>query len=505
MTTAINSTNKQYTKYLPHWQKLEDCYEGQTHIKSLGREYLPFTDGQKADSAGTTGSKGNQDYETFKFRARFHDITGETIRQALGVISKREVSIDVPDEMDFIKERATRKGDDGPTLFLQMCEQLFLFGRMGLLIDMKEREEGVENNPYFALYSAKSILDWSTDGDRFVVLEEEKRIDDYEETAQTGFDTQKRLLQLEGGRTYTARIIQNNGLVTDAGNGDLITLGNRPFNKIPFVFINSDNLGPDVKVPPLSNLADIDLSIYNSEASLRFGAFLNGLAQLVMKAAIAAGNEPPVIRTDAGAVIFVGKEGDAKWISPQTTGADVLRQLIQDDLREAGAIIGGLRSPEGRQRESGESIRLQQDAQYTRIQTIAKIAAAGLEKALKLLAEWMELSPEKIDQIKVTIDLDDLNRILTADELQKWTALAVDPNSPVTIRDVVTLMNNANFTEDDLEKLYEQKIKEAEQLRKIREATGENQNPNQPEQPETPEGDNPSNPEQDDNATQGNG
>src|SRR5690606_28687335 len=125
-------------------------------------------------------------------------------------------------------------------------------GRVGLLADVDS-----EGNPYVAVYTAESIVNWADDGS-LVILDESTQVLD-PETLKWSDVTQYRKLWLENG-IYTTALYDADGNIVVAEGQEAVpkqpeARGGKKLDFIPFVFVDSVDLTPSPDEVPLIGLA----------------------------------------------------------------------------------------------------------------------------------------------------------------------------------------------------------------------------------------------------------
>src|SRR5690606_14162739 len=106
----------------------------------------------------------------YKSRAEFPDLVALTVRGAVGTILDQAAEIELPSELEPLREKATRDGLTLDALHRRIVTELMTTGRYGVL-------PGIDaaGGPYLAGYVAESIINWDVDENQhadFVVLDE---------------------------------------------------------------------------------------------------------------------------------------------------------------------------------------------------------------------------------------------------------------------------------------------------------------------------------------------
>jgi len=196
---------------------------------------------------------------------------------------------------------------------------------------------------------------------------------------------------------YATQLVANDHSIINDNFVYPTILGQTSF-KLPFAFINSKDVSPCPDRPPLEGLANVCLAIYRGEADYRQSLFMQGQDTLVTIGK--HGSDDDIIRTGSGAHIDIGMGGDAKYIGVSSTGLSEQRLSLENDYRRAQEQAGKLN--DSKQKESGEALGVRKESQTASLHTIAIAGAAGLQKVLRVLAEWYGDDPQLV---KVTPNL----------------------------------------------------------------------------------------------------
>lgn len=378
---AVNTRRKEYDKALPRWTMLRDNFAGQEEIKLKGAEYLPMPSGFAAQSDG-----GMAAYDAYKKRAQFPDWTPPTARGASGVIHRVEAKIEMPERMEYLRERCTSDGRPLSALHEELTNQVLQVGRVGLFADAP-RDGG---DPLLSLYEAESIINWSDAGDFYVLEEirEERGDDGFTWNPKTGY----RVLDIENG-TYRVRVYEAADVTPEevspraaAGRGGLV--------EIPFVVIGSTRLGPAVDEIPLYGVSQASFAAYRLDADYRFQMYMSGQETL-----FCFGVEKGSAPTHVGAGVvwsFDNPAASAVYVGPAGVGIGAHRTALQDERMNAAAAGARLFDDQKLAAESGEALKIRYGAQTATLTSIAKTVCAGMERVLRQIAVFLGLDPETV-------------------------------------------------------------------------------------------------------------
>ena len=421
---AIDAKHPSYERCIADWLMLRDINAGERTIKDKGTDYLPPSGGMIEDGQGKANTKGDKAYQAYKLRAIFHDFFADTVRRAVGILHRKPAVIELPKALEFLIDTATPIGEPAEMLLRRINREQLITGRVGLFADMPAAELKSDQTVYIATYAAETAINWM-DGTTIpgqpaslglVVLDETGDVMD-PDTFQWRQKSQFRTLKIVDG-VYSVGVFSEGENFNDS-ELTIPQLKGQTFDKIPFIFVNPNDIASQADVPPLLGLAHLCLAIYRGEADYRQSLFLQGQDTLVTIGSLV--NNDPVpddakpVRTGAGARISMVMGGDAKYIGVDSQGLPEQRQSIQNDKHLADER--SIQLLESKSAESGAALKIRREGRTATLTDIAKTGAAGLEAMFKLIAEWHGADPE---QVMVTPNLDFTDDPFTGTEAKAW-------------------------------------------------------------------------------------
>lgn len=463
---GIDAKHPSYNNFQEDWETLRDFIAGSKRVKECGEKYLPPTEGMRIDGI-EKDKPGWHAYNAYRNRARVPDYVKEAVEVMVGLMHQKDAIVELPTQLEYLRDRASAKGEPLAALHRRINVEQISTGRLGLLVEMRENPDPSHPNPYIALYTAESIVNWddNTETDEYgklnlVVLDESghKRINIFDWKDVRKF----RVLELgdaqenEQAGTYKSGTFDNDvGTLTyNADTMSPLMLRGAKLDFIPFTFINTKDLLAEPDEPPLKGLAEACKGIYQSEADYRQNLYMQAQDTLVViggvKNPTGLPGEPEALRTGAGARIDVDQGGDAKYIGVSADGLTEQRMAIEADRKRAQVKAGELIQNSGSQMESGQALSTRFNAQTATLNQMATTAAAGLEKALKQIARWMGADESMVkvtpntEFIDFSLDGANFKSLMEAKKLgfpislESLHALAADRG--ITIQDYVTEM-----------------------------------------------------------------
>lgn len=430
---SIKDQHPDYMEFAPDWTMMRDAFKGERHVKAQKTKYLPYLVSHVLDGVKNPTDKGLIAYENYLSRAVFPDYVQVGVETLVGVLNAQPAKIELPEGMEYLRERATNQGESLQALLRRLHEQQLTTGRVGLLADMPVRVDQTAPKLYMALYTAESIVNWDDaaieEGEHklnLVVLDESghKRTGlSWEGHEKFRVLTLDRLEVAKG--EYKFGVYEDPDATFDEASQIAAAYRGKTLDEIPFVFINSkDNLAePDV--PPLLGLGRMCFTIYRAEADYRFTLFMQGQDTLVVIGGVLETNvnAGQALRVGAGARIDVNTGGDAKYIGVSSDGLPEQREALSNDKMAAAVRTGQLLAPGKMSMESGEALKTRVAAQTATLTSVALSAAAGLERLLKVMAKWMGQDEKKVkvipnlDFTNVAIEGQDIVQLITAKNL----------------------------------------------------------------------------------------
>ena len=358
-------------------------------------------------------------YARYLYGAIFYNYFMETSVGMVGIMQGNAPDkIELPSQLDYLKNNITPSNTGIRALLSDINKQQTIKGRVGILAD-------ITDSGYKILqYTAENIVNWGTsytNGEYqldFVLLNETSM-------QREGFkyyeDERYRLCALDANGDYYSMIIEPDQL-------EELDILNPPEDvvypvdkgqtskKIPFVFINADNLDSDVSDAPLLDIANLCLHIYNASADYR--QFLFGTSQDTLFLKGFEADELDVIRIGTGSLIAsTNDSADAKFIGISSSGLSENRVSlenlhVQAKTRGVSLLDNGV--------ESGEALGIRTQIKTAPLRTISQTAARGVETLIKIIAEWAGLNP---DEVIIEANSDFTSSKRTVDEITKlWNS-----------------------------------------------------------------------------------
>jgi hypothetical protein len=463
---SVKDHHPDYAEYSLEWALMRDSYKGQRKIKAKGSTYLMPTSGHYADGFPAPNTAGTLAYNAYKGRARYWNFLKEAVGMAVGMMHSQPAVIELPDAMKDIK---SRRGETLQQLLVRINTEQLITGRIGLMADLPTKAEIGKDIPYLATYNAEKIINWD-DGSftetvphnmNLVVLDESQPM----RTDTFNWETKDRYRVLMLGELgpNESKGIYAQGIFDTNTDFDVTKMKapnwrGRQLEKIPFVFINACDIVAAPDDPPLLDLANLCITLYQGDADYRQNLFMQGQDTLVTMGANFESDDN--VRVGTGARLDLPTGADAKYVGVQSQGLSEQRQSVTDLRGQAGSMGAQTLDTTSRERESGDSLRIRVAARTADMNQLADAGAAGLEQILKDVAVWMGENPE---EVKVTPNKEFGEAPLTGQTMVEM-ATARNLGWPMSARSMHNLSRKRKLTNLSFEEELAQAKKEVNTL-----------------------------------------
>lgn len=375
-----------YTLLKADWQKVRDCIQGESVIKSKKEKYLPRPSGMSGEYADA--------YDAYIERAHFPQICSYALSGALGVIITKLPEFNVPKEIEYIKEEATKDGISLQQLFLDIIIEILTSGRCPVVVDIVP-----ETNQFkFVRYNAEDFINWKTeviDSQKNLILGVLKEaVPATDDIFSHDSKTIYRVMTIEDEH-YISRVFTDEGEETDQLTKPSF-MGN-PLGEIPLFIGGSINNNVDIQPVPLLSISNCSIQIYRKEADLANSEYLSCNPTLCM---VGASNDDELPNVVGSSVMIVLPDPQARifYTVTDTAALDHVKNHIKD-LYEEGIRHGVSILDTRKGVESAEALRIRQATQSASIYSIYLSALNTIRSGLQMMCLWA-----KIDKNKVVID-----------------------------------------------------------------------------------------------------
>jgi len=397
-----------YDKFNKKWRRSRDCIEGSDEVKARRTEYLPKLTGQ--DTA---------EYNAYLKRALFVSMADRTLTGLVGLMTEREPTIEAPDEMKPYFEDTDNQGTSFNELYRFIIKEIWLMGRVGLLIDFPI--EG--GRAYTVPYSAENILNWNTDPElrtlEMLVLQEIKFWPHPNTIHFISRFNEFRLLRVDQTTGQYAGEIWRRSTV-DRVLGSLTrraiiqpTVRGEPLDIIPFTFITPEGIKTDLVKPPMLDIVDVNLSHYRTSADLEHGRHFTALPVPVVSGVDAT--EPLRVGSEQ-AWILPPHQAKAMYLEFTGQGLQSLETALKEKSDQMAIFSTRLMDTSTKGSESPDNVRIRHSSDAANMTRIAFTIENALNRHYNMIKEMEGISGEAV---KITLNKHFLDPRMPASELRE--------------------------------------------------------------------------------------
>ena len=377
----IDTKHPNYLEFAPDWDQMRDSLKGQRAIKNKNEEYLPMTGGmEKNDTDG-------KQYNAYKSRARFPEITTSALTGMIGLIFEKEPI----GASDLI---ITNSGMTNTQLTRDVVRAVGSKGRDILIVDAPQKDDKGNGggSPFIARYAAETFINWKTAKDNpaeltMAVFEEDVPLageDEYSHKTEKGF---RKYEWYEGKPTLT---LWNAKKELIGGPTPL------SIDFMPIICAGSIDAMPACDPLPLLPVSDCAIAYYKKSASYENALYLScnptptisGVDQKQYDAIVEQG-------IGSSALWYLGEDGKAAFL--ETTGADIAEvwKAMQGELKQAESYAVRLtQSTSGV--EAAAAIAMRAATQHASIYSVSDSVSISVNRAQQFRAQWAgETEPDE--------------------------------------------------------------------------------------------------------------
>tara|TARA_Y100000401_G_C8324257_1_gene227191 strand:- start:284 stop:1729 length:1446 start_codon:yes stop_codon:yes gene_type:complete len=368
--TNVQDPGSAWTKMEPHWGLIETLLGGTKAIRKGHRKFLP-QEPREQDSS----------YDVRLQRSVLSPYYVRLERMLAGMLTRKPVRLD--DVPDVIREQlfdVDLQGNDLNQWLYNTSRVALRYGHVGVLVDAPKA--GETGRPYWAHYGPRDIL-----GARHELKDGKQQL------------TQLRLLEKiivpEG--LYGEKEVEQVRVLTPGAfelhqkdkKGDFVVVdeGSTSLSEIPFSVAYSNRLGLMESLPPLADIAELNLQHYQVQSDLSNQLHISAVPMLALFGFPAAAEE---ISAGPGEAMALPEGSDARYIEPAGNSYDAqFRQLdrIAEQINALGlaSILGSKLSA-----ETAEAKRIDRSQGDSTMMVVAQQMQDLIDNCLRFHAQYMQ-------------------------------------------------------------------------------------------------------------------
>jgi len=356
----------------PHWGLIETLLGGTYKIRKGHRKFL-FQEPRELDEA----------YDNRLQRSVLAPYYVRLERMLAGMLTRKPVRLD--DVSDVIREQlfdVDLQGNDLQTWLFQTSRICIRYGHVGVLVDAPAA--GENGRPYWVSYTPRDILGWRTelkDGKQQLTqlrLQEKIIVPD-------GLYGEKQVEQVRVLTPGAFEIHQKD----QQGDFKVIDEGRTSLSEIPFSVAYSNRMGVLESIPPLADIAELNLQHYQVQSDLSNQLHISAVPMLAIFGFPQSAEE---ISAGPGEAMALPEGASAQYIEPAGNSYDAqFRRLeqIASQINELGlaAVLGSKLVG-----ETAEAKRIDRSQGDSTMMVVAQQMQDMIDNCLRFHAEYMQES-----------------------------------------------------------------------------------------------------------------
>lgn len=407
---AVDSKHINYTNNLANWQLMRDV------LSSNVAKYVPMLEGQTKD-----------EWQAYTSRPAFFNATQRTLDALLGLIFSKQAELTDSTELQKIYNNITLDDDTIEDFSKTITKEILAVGRCGVLIDMPSIDrsqfsasqiEAMNLRAYARLYKAENIINWrytNVNGIQYLsllVLEETFEYQGNDEFS-VEIGTRWRVLDLFEGR-YRQRIYVKQKDTTSLEAEILPVANGKPISYIPFVFFGVNELKGSVEMPPLLDLAKVNLSHFKNDVDLEHGAHFTALPTPCISGYNAGPSAPAIKIGSTSFLTFSDPSAKAYYMEFSGDGLNTIQNIIALKEKRMAVLGARLLLDEKKTAEATETVAMRSSGERAVLINIALTISSGMKKVLEIIAELENIKQEIVYNLNTDYNLNTIDAQLLA-------------------------------------------------------------------------------------------
>ena len=367
--TQVNDPNTAWVSMEPHWGLIEHLLGGTYKIRKGHRKFLP-QEPRELDEA----------YDNRLQRSVLAPYYVRLERMLAGMLTRKPVRLN--DVSDQIREQlfdVDLQGNDLQTWLFSTTRVCIRYGHVGVLVDAPAA--GQNGRPYYVTYTPRDILGWRTElanGEQKLTqlrLQEKILVPD-------GLYGEKEVVQVRVLTPGAFEIHQKDA----KGDFRVVDEGRTSLSEIPFSVAYSNRMGLLESIPPLADIAELNLQHYQTQSDLANQLHISAVPMLAIFGFPQSAEE---ISAGPGEAMALPEGASAQYIEPSGNSYDAqFRRLdqIASQINELGlaAVLGAKLVG-----ETAEAKRIDRSQGDSTMMVVAQQMQDLIDNCLRFHAQYM--------------------------------------------------------------------------------------------------------------------
>ena len=408
-TPNVAYIRPEYTALKPRWQLIRDCLSGEEQVKKRGDAYLP------RPNPTDTSDENKARYTQYVQRAVYYNVTGRTHAGLVGQVVSVPAQIELPTLLEPML-----KDVDGAGVSLDQQSQKALgvvlaHGRAGLMTDYPVVAEATTRaqlqkgavRPTICLVEPWDVINWRTVTVggivklALVVISEQYVTDD--DGFEQEYDDQWRVLRLdEDGLCVIEEYIRDEQhpeefILKPTEDGEAqyfpVNASGARLDYVPFTFIGATNNDCTPDLPPLYDMAVLNIAHYRNSADYEEACYIMGQPTMVLAGLTEAWVKDVlkgVVQLGSRAAVMLPEGGSTSLV--QATANTMPKEAMDHKERQMVAIGAKLVEQSQVQRTALEAS-MENASETSTLASIARNVSSAYEQSLRWALAYLDRAP----------------------------------------------------------------------------------------------------------------
>lgn len=399
--TGVTTHHPAYDKFAPKWERCRHVVAGQDEVHKAKTAYLPRLKDQT-----------EEDYSAYVKRAGFYNATWRTISGLLGMMFRKEPTMDVPAGIESYLDDITMSGMSFGTFCRNVADEVLEVGRVGVMVDHPPVDAKPDSltvdtatklglRPTMQIYTAETIINWKHRrvNNRhvlsLVVLEES--VTEAEDEFTDKPKKQYRVLDLVDVKdasgnlsaAYRMRLFESkDGSDKQIGADFYPTMSGQRLQYIPFAIVGVDGLDSAPDEPPLIDLVDLNLSHYRTNADYEHGCHFTGLPTAVVSGYQKDDPSEKLYIGSQSAWVFPDPNAKAEYLEFTGQGLGALKDMLDRKEQQMAVLGARMLAAEKKQAETATTAAIHRTGENSILSSIAIAISESMKWALGVFSQW---------------------------------------------------------------------------------------------------------------------
>ena len=385
---------------------------------------------------------------------RVSNLAVRTLNGYIGLYNEYPALLELPNEISYIEEKATKDGKSLQALSIDILTEVLKNGNCHILADVDS-----DGKLRFVIYNNESRINWQQEGSDETDYRYTQIVFKESEISGDLID------QTETNTTYIKYYLNDDGIYSYARYNESKEIIEGPFSPsykgrnldyIPIFSAGAIDNSPDIDPAPLEPIMQIMIAILGMDTELSYINLLTTAPTLVISGA----NEedlPSVM--GAGVTLLLPQyTSTAQYTSIDGSNLEHLREKLNDAYAEAQEYGASLLGSSKNMSESGEALRIRQQATTVTLRSIVTNVGKAILKSLRYIAEW---SKSNIEEVSYEPNKDFSTFTLPADEqqslVQSWQGGAISHTTLLNNFKKANMLLPGETVEDEIKRTQDPK------------------------------------------------